>query len=106
MPKRSWPRAIPLTILLGLALATPVTVAAGPAEAVLSEINSARAKAGCGPLRLDQKLVAAAEGHASNMAEKDFFGHEGKPRTSRLGKRAQGKWRWTGCPAPVTAATS
>jgi uncharacterized protein YkwD len=77
---------MPLTILFGLALATPVTVAAGPAEAVLSEINSARAKAGCGPLRLDQKLMAAAEGHASNMAEKDFFGHEGKDG-SRLSAR-------------------
>jgi uncharacterized protein YkwD len=77
---------MPLTILLGLALATPAPVAAGPVEAVLSVVNSARSKAGCGPLRLNQKLMAAAETHARNMAEEDFFGHEGKDG-SRLSNR-------------------
>jgi uncharacterized protein YkwD len=78
MLTRSWLRSLTLTTLIGLSLATPAQVAADPAETVLSVINSARAKAGCGPLRLNQKLMGAAETHARNMAEKDFFGHKGK----------------------------
>ena len=92
---RSWLRAMPVTILLGLAVAAPAPVSAGPAEAVLSVINSARVEAGCGPLRLNQKLMAAANSHARNMAEKDFFGHSGKDgsRFSNRIKRQGYKYR-------------
>ncbi len=72
MRRLSWAKAL----LLSLAVASPV--AAGPAESVLTAINAARAKAGCGPLRLNGKLVAAAKGHAKAMAEQNFFGHAGK----------------------------
>ena len=72
MRRLSWLSAT----LLALSLVSPV--AAGPAESVLSAINSARAKAGCGPLRLNGKLVAAAKAHARAMAEQNFFGHAGK----------------------------
>ena len=51
---------------------------AGPADSVLTAINAARAKAGCGPLRLNGKLAAAAKSHARAMAEQNFFGHAGK----------------------------
>jgi uncharacterized protein YkwD len=73
----SWTRAL----LLALAVAVASPVAAGPAESVLSAVNAARAKAGCGPLRLDGKLIAAAKGHARAMAEQNFFGHAGKDGT-------------------------
>ena len=72
MRRLSWASGL----LLALALTPPV--AAGPAESVLTAINAARAKAGCGPLRLNGKLVAAARGHAKAMAEQNFFGHAGK----------------------------
>ena len=73
MRRLSWAKAL----LLALAVAgTPV--AAGPAESVLTAINAARAKAGCGPLRVNGKLVAAAKAHARAMAEQNFFGHAGK----------------------------
>lgn len=52
--------------------------ATGPADAVLSAVNAARAEAGCGPLRMNAKLTAAAEGHATAMARQNFFGHAGK----------------------------
>jgi uncharacterized protein YkwD len=45
------------------------------ARIVLGILNAARKKAGCGPLKLNSKLMAAAKTHATNMAEKDFFGH-------------------------------
>ena len=95
MQMRSWLRALPLTILLGLAIAAPAPVAAGPAETVLSVVNTARAKAGCGPLRLNPKLMSAAKSHARNMAEKDFFGHKGKDgsRFSNRIKRQGYKYR-------------
>ena len=73
MRRLSWAKAL----LLALAVAgTPV--AAGPADSVLTAINAARAKAGCGPLQVNGKLVAAAKAHARAMAEQNFFGHAGK----------------------------
>jgi uncharacterized protein YkwD len=64
--------------LLALGLAGGSPAAAGPAESVLTAINAARAKAGCGPLRINAKLVAAAKSHARAMAEQNFFAHAGK----------------------------
>jgi uncharacterized protein YkwD len=76
MRRLSWAKAL----LLSLAVAgSPVS--AGPAESVLSAVNAARAKAGCGPLRLNGKLTAAAKSHARAMAEQNFFGHAGKDGT-------------------------
>ena len=74
MRRLSWGKAL----LLALAVAVASPVAAGPAESVLAAVNAARAKAGCGPLRMNGKLVAAAKGHAKAMAEQNFFGHAGK----------------------------
>lgn len=72
MRRLSWAKAL----LVALSLAAPV--AAGPAESVLTAINAARARAGCGPLQVNGKLAAAAKSHARAMAEQNFFGHAGK----------------------------
>lgn len=64
--------------VLALALALGSPVAAGPAESVLTAVNAARAKAGCGPLRMNSKLSAAAKSHARAMAEQNFFDHAGR----------------------------
>lgn len=74
MPRPSWASAA--VIALSVALAPPL--AAGPADSVLSAVNAARASAGCGPLRPNPKLMAAARSHARAMAEQDFFAHAGK----------------------------
>ncbi len=71
---RSMRRLCTLSAAL-LALAAPVS--AGQADAVLSAVNGARAKAGCPALVMDARLVAAARGHARAMAEENFFGHAG-----------------------------
>jgi uncharacterized protein YkwD len=71
MRRLSWASGLLLAVAGG-------PLAAGPADAVLSAVNAARAEAGCGPLRMNAKLAAAARGHATAMAEQDFFGHSGK----------------------------
>lgn len=65
------------------------------AKEVLGILNAARVKAGCGPLKLNLKLMAAAKTHATNMAQKDFFGHankDGSKFSSRV-KRQGYKYR-------------
>lgn len=77
MRRLSWAKAL----LISLAVAGSPVAAASPAETVLSAVNSARAKAGCQPLRLNARLTAAAKAHAEAMAEQNFFGHAGKDGT-------------------------
>jgi uncharacterized protein YkwD len=75
--------------LVTLALAVAGPVAAGPAESVLTAVNAARAKAGCGPLRVNRKLEAAAKAHARAMAEQNFFSHAGKDGSRLPGRIAR-----------------
>lgn len=74
MLQPSWTKAL----LLALALTQPAPAAADAAEAVLAGVNAERAKAGCAPLKVNSRLVAAARAHAKAMAEQNFFGHTGK----------------------------
>jgi uncharacterized protein YkwD len=56
----------------------PVTTAPPDASAqaqVVSLVNAARKDAGCGPLATDASLTTAAQGHASDMAQRDYFEH-------------------------------
>jgi uncharacterized protein YkwD len=80
-----------LFIALALGLAAPSPALADAVQSVLADVNAIRAKAGCGPLKLNKALMATAEAHARNMAEDDFFGHRdkaGKGFPARI--RAQG----------------
>ncbi|WP_211266849.1 CAP domain-containing protein [Nonomuraea candida] len=43
---------------------------------VVTLTNAERAKAGCGPLKHDPKLYAAARGHSADMAAKNYFDHD------------------------------
>jgi uncharacterized protein YkwD len=56
--------------------AAPVT---GPPASVADEVlrltNLERAKVGCGPLHADARLAAAAQGHSTDMAVRDYFSH-------------------------------
>ncbi|MFC0627280.1 CAP domain-containing protein [Kribbella deserti] len=54
---------------------------------VLDLVNAARREYGCRPLRLNDALVRAAGGHASDMAERNYFDHktpEGKTASRRM----------------------
>jgi uncharacterized protein YkwD len=49
---------------------------ASQTDQVLSIVNQERASAGCEPLHSDSRLVAAAQGHSSDMARRDYFSHD------------------------------
>ena len=44
-------------------------------QAVLDLVNAERAQAGCSPLRAQNQLLQAAQGHSQDMALRDFFSH-------------------------------
>ena len=44
---------------------------------VVTLTNTERAKNGCGALRIDSRLVAAARAHSSDMVTNNFFSHTG-----------------------------
>jgi uncharacterized protein YkwD len=49
---------------------------------VLALVNAERARVGCAPLSMDMKLVAAAQGHSTDMAINNFFAHIGSGGSS------------------------
>lgn len=55
----------------------PTTTTPPPTAAaqVVALANAARASAGCNPLRIDDRLVAAAQDHSDDMAAHDYFSH-------------------------------
>ena len=68
--------AIALAVVMGLGMAPSATMAQ-EAE-VLALVNKERAKKGCGPLKMNSALSAAAAGHAKAMGKQNFFSHTGK----------------------------
>lgn len=50
--------------------------------------NVERAQHGCPELRVDDRLVAAAQGHSEDMAERDYFSHT-SPEGEGPGERAR-----------------
>ncbi|MGV8949672.1 MAG: CAP domain-containing protein [Cypionkella sp.] len=65
-------------VALALMAVTGPAVGGLAEEQMLVLANKVRAQAGCGPLRSDPRLTAAAEGHAKAMAVQNFFSHDGK----------------------------
>ena len=75
-----------LRLALFLAALSLPLVAAGPAGSacptpleleVVLLVNAERAGQGLAPLQVDDRLTAAAQGHARDMAQNDFFSHTG-----------------------------
>jgi uncharacterized protein YkwD len=80
----------------------PPPPAGGPITAREAEVveltNKKRAKDGCDtPLRVDDRLVAAAQGHSADMATRNYFSHT-SPEGDGPGERtaAQGYPQWSG----------
>ncbi|ESQ82640.1 hypothetical protein AEAC466_15990 [Asticcacaulis sp. AC466] len=87
-----------LLIIAGFLLAAPVnaetanggggqTHATANAERLLDMINRERVAHGCGPLRMDDRLVAAADRHSLDMITEGFIDHvspTGSTLTSRV----------------------
>jgi uncharacterized protein YkwD len=60
---------------------------------VLALINKERAKGGCGPLKLNAQLTAAAKGHAEAMGKQNFFSHTGKNGSTLRSRLAAAGYR-------------
>jgi len=50
--------------------------AAGPEGDVVARTNAERIRAGCGALRFDSRLAAAARAHSADMVDRHYFEHE------------------------------
>ncbi|MEV2275074.1 CAP domain-containing protein [Nocardiopsis sp. NPDC049922] len=68
---------------------TPETPLSGPeVNQVVQLVNAERAEAGCGPLRVDDRLTAAAQEHSEDMDARNYMAHE-SPEGEGPGDRAQ-----------------
>ncbi len=44
-------------------------------DQVVEYVNLARQESGCGPVKVDSRLAAAAQGHSEDMSNRDYFSH-------------------------------
>lgn len=54
----------------------PPARAAGPEQDVVARTNAERTAAGCGALRSDSRLAAAARAHSADMVNRGYFEHD------------------------------
>jgi len=72
------------------------TASGGNAEdQVVSIVNAERADEGCGPLKVDDRITAAAQAHAEDMSANDYFSHN-----SQDGRTFDQRIRNAGYPSP------
>ncbi|MEU4441965.1 CAP domain-containing protein [Actinosynnema sp. NPDC050801] len=65
------------------------------AQQVVALVNEARDLAGCKPLKVDERVVEAAQGHSADMAARDYFSH-----TTPEGVDFAQRMRAAGYPSP------
>ncbi|MFD6967013.1 sigma-70 family RNA polymerase sigma factor [Streptomyces sp. NPDC059949] len=73
----------------------PAPAPAGVAGQVVALVNTERAAAGCGPLKEDPQLRAAAQGHSDDMAARDFFSHTSPDGTDPGQRTTAAGYRWS-----------
>ncbi|WP_327381118.1 sigma-70 family RNA polymerase sigma factor [Streptomyces sp. NBC_01207] len=67
----------------------------GVAGQVVALVNSERAAAGCGPLKEDPQLRAAAQGHSDDMASRDYFDHTSPDGKDPGDRTTAAGYRWS-----------
>ncbi|MEU9121023.1 sigma-70 family RNA polymerase sigma factor [Streptomyces sp. NPDC048506] len=87
------------------AVATPTTAPPTPSsptptppdleEQATALINAHRAKAGCGPLRIDPRLHAAAQRHSADMAARGYYDHISPDGVGPDGRITAAGYRWS-----------
>ncbi|MCK8678301.1 CAP domain-containing protein [Streptomyces lichenis] len=90
------PAPAPLPSGSGRAAALSAGTAGEYAGRVVALVNTERRRAGCPLLRMDRRLRSAAQGHATDMADRDYYAHsspEGKDAGDRLDAAG---YRWRG----------
>ena len=65
------------------------------AAQVVELANGHRVDAGCAPLAVDERLVAAAQGHSEDMATNDFFSHTGSDGSSPWDRMQAEGYHWS-----------
>lgn len=75
-----------------------VAISEAPSRTFDSMLNNVRAQNGAGPVTYDARLGRAAEGHAEDMLQNNFFSHTGSNGSSAGDRiRAEGyNWRTYG----------
>ncbi|MFD3539084.1 sigma-70 family RNA polymerase sigma factor [Streptomyces sp. NPDC058662] len=73
----------------------PAPAPQGTAGQVVALVNAERAAAGCGPLKEDAQLRAAAQGHSDDMARRDFFSHTSPDGSDPGGRTTAAGYRWS-----------
>jgi uncharacterized protein YkwD len=83
---------------LGVASRHRATRASALDDAIVSQVNAVRARAGLRPLRENAELATAARAHSSEMASLGYFSHEsanGESMASRVRDSYPATSRWT-----------
>ena len=76
-------------------MTTTAPADAPQAQQVVALVNEARDLAGCQPLKVDDRVVEAAQGHSADMAQRDYFSH-----TTPEGVDFAQRMRTAGYPSP------
>ncbi|MDT7710572.1 MAG: hypothetical protein QOG20_6179, partial [Pseudonocardiales bacterium] len=71
------------------------SVSGSQAAQVVALTNQDRAKVGCGALRVDARLTAAAQGHSDDMSAHGYFSHD-----SQDGRSSSDRITAAGYPSP------
>ncbi|MGW9432031.1 sigma-70 family RNA polymerase sigma factor [Streptomyces decoyicus] len=71
--------------------ATPPTLE----EQATELVNQRRARAGCGPLRIDRRLHTAAQRHSADMAARQYYEHDAPDGTGPDDRITAAGYRWS-----------
>jgi uncharacterized protein YkwD len=106
------PTHTPLAVPAGYQALLPVVIGLGApssqsfsdeAQAMLSLTNAERAAAGCPAMTLNSKLSAAAQGHAQDMVQNDFYAHRGSDNATNGTRITRQGYLWSMAGENITA---
>lgn len=89
-----------------IVLAPAAAQAGGMERDALAAVNAARIKAGCPALVLNEKLQAAAEGHARAMSAQNFFSHTGQDGSKLKDRIKRSGYAWRALAENIAAGQS
>ncbi len=77
------------------ATARPTTTPPSLERQLVDLVNAERGRRGCGPLRIDPKLHAAAQKHSDDMVARNFFDHLAPDGTRADARLNAAGYRWS-----------
>lgn len=73
------------------------------AQQVLALLNAERARAGCRPLSINDRLTVAAQRHSEDMALRDYFSHTGSDGSSSSQRVTSAGYNWSSTAENIAA---